>query len=114
MLTIRDWQQDGLAAEDICVVARTGHGRDQAATALRNAGATAVVVADAAHDDEPGVRVMTMHRAKGLEFRAIAVVGANDPSLTPRLSPPTRPTRARSWNRNAACYTSLAPGQGNA
>ena len=108
VLTIRDWQQDGLAAEDICVVARTGHGRDQAATALRNAGATAVVVADAAHDDEPGVRVMTMHRAKGLEFRAIAVVGANDDAIPYTPVIPTDEADARPFLEQERCLLYVA------
>ena len=31
--------------------------------------------------DQPGIRLMTTHRAKGLEFRAVAVVGLNQGSF---------------------------------
>jgi superfamily I DNA/RNA helicase len=108
VLTVRDWQQDGIAAEDICVVSRTSHGRDQAATALHNAEATAVVVADAAHDGEPGVRVMTMHRAKGLEFRAIAVVGANDDAIPYAPVIPADEADARPFLEQERCLLYVA------
>lgn len=108
VLTVRGWQQDGIAAEDICVVTRTGHGRDQAATALRSAEATAVILADAARADEPGVRVMTMHRAKGLEFRAIAVVGANDDAIPYSSVIPALEADARPFLEQECCLLYVA------
>jgi mRNA-degrading endonuclease RelE of RelBE toxin-antitoxin system len=108
-LTVDGWQQDGIASEDICVVARTGSGRDQAAAILRKAGHQVVVVdSDAAPDDEPGVRVMTMHRAKGLEFRAIAVVGTNDDTIPYAQAIPEDETDARSFIEQDRCLLYVA------
>lgn len=36
--------------------------------------------------DEPGIRLLTVHTAKGLEFRAVAVVGLNDGTFPHYLS----------------------------
>src|SRR5258708_36905351 len=36
--------------------------------------------------DEPGIRVLTVHTAKGLEFKAVALVGMNDGTFPHYLS----------------------------
>ncbi|MGW4051426.1 UvrD-helicase domain-containing protein [Streptomyces sp. NPDC004779] len=70
---IRDWIDSGVAPQDVAVAVRfIQFGRD-AEVALRRAGVP-VAVMDRA-DDEPGVRIFTMHRMKGLEFRCVAVLG---------------------------------------
>jgi superfamily I DNA/RNA helicase len=108
-MTVRDWQQEGIAQEDICVVARTGQGRDQAAAILGNAGLSSVVVdADAPADDQHGVRVMTMHRAKGLEFRAITLVGANDDTIPYANALPADKTDARAFLDQERCLLYVA------
>lgn len=72
------WHAGGIPLDEIAVFARTHAAASSAVTALRNAGVTASSV----RSGEPvapdsGVQVMTMHRAKGLEFRAVAIVGAD-------------------------------------
>jgi superfamily I DNA/RNA helicase len=108
-LTLPGWQQEGIPPEDCCVVARTAQGRDQAAAILGNAGlATVVVDADAPADDADGVRVMTMHRAKGLEFRAIAIIGANDDTIPYAHALPMDETDARAYLEQERCLLYVA------
>lgn len=108
-LTVKGWQQDGITAEDICVVTRTGSSRGQAGSVLRNAGiTTAMIIGDTTSDDEPGVRVMTMHRAKGLEFRAIAVVGASDDNIPYAQAIPADEADARPFIEQERCLLYVA------
>jgi superfamily I DNA/RNA helicase len=108
-VTVRGWQEDGIAPEDICVVARTASGRDHAASILRHAGiAVAVIASDDGPGDEPGVRAMTMHRAKGLEFRAIAVTGANDDTIPYAGAIPADERDARSFLDSERCLLYVA------
>lgn len=73
---VRDWTGAGVRAEDIGVAVRFAQlGRD-IAQALEQAGLAACVLG-AGHGG-PGVRIGTMHRMKGLEFRCVAVAGVND------------------------------------
>lgn len=65
-----------MAPEDVAVVARTNSQVTYYTQALMTAGITAVkLLADGAPG--PGVRVATMHRVKGLEFRAVFLVGCS-------------------------------------
>lgn len=76
---LRAWREAGINAADIAVVARTTALAERAAAVLEHAGTGAERI-------EPGkaapqrdrVHVMTMHRAKGLEYRAVAVIGADN------------------------------------
>jgi superfamily I DNA/RNA helicase len=116
--TIKEWQADGIAPQDMCVVARTSQQREDAAKALHAAGFDTLVPGPAAspQDEDPGVRVMTMHRAKGLEFQAIAVVGADDGTIPPGwVIPTTTLTPATFCSKNAACCTwrARAPATGS-
>ncbi|MEU2263996.1 UvrD-helicase domain-containing protein [Streptomyces sp. NPDC019645] len=71
------WQQEGIKPHEIAVVARTHAIADSAVQALRDATLAAVKVEDyRVPDPDEGVHVMTMHRIKGLEYRAVAIVGA--------------------------------------
>ncbi|MEV7196851.1 UvrD-helicase domain-containing protein [Streptomyces sp. NPDC093510] len=73
---IGGWQQEGIKPHEIAVVARTHAVADSALQAMHVAGLTAVKVEDSrVPDPDEGVHVMTMHRIKGLEYRAVAVVG---------------------------------------
>ncbi|WP_433784416.1 protein kinase domain-containing protein [Actinomycetospora sp. CA-101289] len=73
---VRQWHEDGIDWEDIAVVGRGQHIWRSAASALRKADVPVVELRKAA--GESAVRVGTMHGLKGLEFRAVAVVGVSD------------------------------------
>ncbi len=75
--TVRGWHADGIELRDICVVARTPQLRNQVMEALSSSGLDRLQLEQdtSPQDERDGVRVATMHRVKGLEFRAMAVVG---------------------------------------
>lgn len=72
---VQSWMNHGLSANDIGVAARTRRLAVEAAKRLRAAGLPTVDLREGGDDD--GIRVGTMHRMKGLEFRAVAVAGAD-------------------------------------
>ncbi|MFI5647241.1 UvrD-helicase domain-containing protein [Kitasatospora sp. NPDC051705] len=79
---VGEWTASGVSPEDIGVAARTARlGRD-ITQALERAGTPAWLLGNA---PAPGVRVGTMHRMKGLEFRYVAVAGVSD-GLVPMRS----------------------------
>jgi ATP-dependent exoDNAse (exonuclease V) beta subunit len=68
-------------ARDICVVARDNWQLQNTwAPALKEAGIAALQIESDVDEGSagPGVRLCTMHRAKGLEFRHVFVVGLGD------------------------------------
>lgn len=77
---VKECRGRGLAPEDIAIFARTGKRADETLARLSAEG-----IAAAGLDDEhamPGaVQVGTMHRAKGLEFKAVLVVDAGAEAL---------------------------------
>jgi superfamily I DNA/RNA helicase len=78
---IRSWMRDGLKPEAIAVFARTKRQVQAIAKALE-AAALPVHVLSAEDEGPPaGVCVGTMHRAKGLEFKAVLVAAVNDKLL---------------------------------
>jgi len=79
---VRAWGEGGVAPNEIAVFVRDNRLVADVIQSLRAAAVPAMEV-DARSDDAgrpEAVRVMTMHRAKGLEFRAIALphLGARD------------------------------------
>lgn len=75
---IRAWLEDGVAAESICIAARTrAQLADRYAPLLENAGIDTVIVEKdpEAEQSKAGVRLATMHRMKGLEFSRVMLVG---------------------------------------
>ena len=108
--TIKEWQADGIALRDMCVVARSNTHREEAGKALRSAGFTTLALGPATspQDDDPGIRVMTMHRAKGLEFQAMAVVGADDETIPPRWLIPDDGVDARQFIQQERCLLYVA------
>ncbi|MFD7578571.1 UvrD-helicase domain-containing protein [Kitasatospora sp. NPDC059817] len=89
---IREWIASGVCPEDIGVAVRFVQlGRD-IAQALERAGTQACLLGGGSSG--PGVRIGTMHRMKGLEFRCVAVAGVNDgvvpmrSAITPRDTDP--------------------------
>jgi superfamily I DNA/RNA helicase len=108
--TVKEWQADGIAPQDMCVVARTSQQREDAAKALRAAGFDTLALGPATspQDEDPGVRVMTMHRAKGLEFQAIAVIGADDQTIPPAWLLPDDDVDARQFLQQERCLLYVA------
>jgi superfamily I DNA/RNA helicase len=73
---VRGWIDEGIEAHAIGIAARANYLAEQAATALKASGIpVASLTAKSAQD---AIRVGTMHRMKGLEFQAVAVIGVAD------------------------------------
>ncbi|MBB3020412.1 superfamily I DNA/RNA helicase [Microvirga lupini] len=77
---------DGIEESEICVLARTNDLVKAAADGLKALGFKVNMLARKKADDrtKAGLRLGTMHRAKGLEFAAIAIVDVNDGVMPPR------------------------------
>ncbi|MCV7194042.1 UvrD-helicase domain-containing protein [Mycolicibacterium brumae] len=82
---IRDWQVEGVSASDVGVFVYERNDVREVASAL-NAGGVAASIVDGDTDETrlgDVVRVMTMHRAKGLEYRAVALARLGSTSFPP-------------------------------
>jgi len=75
---IRRWLGDGLATEAIGVFARTGKRTNELGQALSAAGIPWRRLSDKEAAERGGVQLGTMHRAKGLEFKVVLVLGCSD------------------------------------
>lgn len=72
---VRGWL-DEVAPESVCVAARRASDLKAYGVALRSAGIPTVTLEDASLDElGSGVRLATMHRLKGTEFRRVALAG---------------------------------------
>jgi hypothetical protein len=79
---VRQLLADKFPAPSIAVFARTNHQLDAMATALRALDIpTHLLRDDEDLENTTGVRLGTMHRAKGLEYRAVIVLGCSDKNL---------------------------------
>lgn len=83
---IKSQVQIGGEARDICIIARTQHLLDNYEGALKSAGLKTYPIKKNAAEDRSadGVRLATMHRAKGLEFEQVVVAGVNDENVPNR------------------------------
>lgn len=81
--TLRHWIAEGVKLSEIAVFVRTNARALSVRGVLNDAGITAIDVdVDAARGNEPdAVTVTTLHRSKGLEYKAVAVVDAGDASI---------------------------------
>ncbi len=77
---VKECRARGLAAEDIALFARTSKRADEVEAALAGQGITAAGLDDE-HSTVGAVQVGTMHRAKGLEFKAVLIVDAGADTL---------------------------------
>jgi superfamily I DNA/RNA helicase len=70
---------EGLLSQDICVVARTTSLLDEFGALLHRMGLETRKLSRHVPDNRslPGVRLATMHRVKGLEFKAVFMAGIN-------------------------------------
>ncbi len=74
---VREWLDAGVEPAEIGVAARSNMLADSAANALTSRGIPARSLAKTSGQDG-AVRVGTMHRMKGLEFRCVAVIGLGE------------------------------------
>lgn len=79
VVAVKAWAAANVDPGDIGVAARTRHALDLAEKSLRAAGIPARLLAEAREDGH--VAIGTMHRMKGMEFRAVAVIDASEARL---------------------------------
>lgn len=78
-----EWLEEGYRPRDIAIFARTeGVLRDRAIPALEKAGLTGHPLSDEQPPSASDASIGTMHRAKGLEFKVVVVMGC-DADLVP-------------------------------
>lgn len=76
--TVNELCSSGERESDICIVARTQAVRDRLSEALKGRGIKPVVLKKGQDDRSvEGIRLATMHRVKGLEFRFLFIASAN-------------------------------------
>ena len=77
---IKNLQTNGIVLTDICIVARTKKLVDDYIAQLTKAGIRSYAIKRNKSDDRSfnGIRVATMHRVKGLEFKYIFVAAVNN------------------------------------
>ena len=77
---VQAWIDDGVAPSEIGVLAHANFVVDHLVDVLKAAGVKAGMVTAGATPAQDAVQVMTMHRAKGLEFVGVVIarMGAND------------------------------------
>lgn len=84
--SLRLWAAAGIKAEDVAIMCRSNALCDATLAALQSAGVSAKRIRARTDRAEQGaVSVLTMHRSKGLEFRAVQVVAVCE-GIVPQLS----------------------------
>lgn len=101
----------GVPPRDICLVGRLQRALNLPVQYLRNNGVEVAQVKRDATDTyrETGIRVATMHRVKGLEFKYVFLVGCNDgtvPLNIPGLTADPVESRAHELNERALFHVS--------
>lgn len=84
---VKKLQDSGIALDDICIVARTKKLVDDYIAQLTKAGIRSYAIKRNKADDRSldGLRVATMHRVKGLEFKYVFIAAVNN-RIVPMLS----------------------------
>lgn len=77
---VKECRARGLAPDDVAIFARTGKRAEEALARLSAEGVAAVGLDDE-HATAGAVQIGTMHRAKGLEFKAVLVIDAGADTL---------------------------------
>lgn len=75
------WQEEGIAPHEIGVFVRSNEQLQRARAALKSAGLRFRVLDEYVETAEGEASVCTMHLAKGLEFKAVAVMACDDEVL---------------------------------
>lgn len=73
---VAKWLGTGLNPDDIAIFTRTNQLADDIEVRLTGAGVDVLRLSRESNLSQPGVRVGSMHRAKGLEFKSVLVAGA--------------------------------------
>ncbi len=83
-LRVRSWVELGIAPEDIGIAVRAQGNVDAIRNAVLAGSGQPAVTLDQNLEHGEGVRIGTMHRMKGLEFRAVAIADADDDTIPSR------------------------------
>ena len=75
---IQERVKEGVGAHEIAVFVRSTKELDRARAAVRYAGLPFQVLDEGVETGKESVSISTMHRAKGLEFRTVAVMACDD------------------------------------
>ena len=78
---IADRLKEGMAPQEIGVFVRSREQLNRARAAIKAAGAPSVELSDTIEAEPGKIALSTMHLAKGLEFRAVAVMACDDEVL---------------------------------
>ena len=103
---------DGIEPAAIGVFVRSRNELPRARAAAAKAGIEATELTGRSEGEAGRIALGTMHFAKGLEFRAVAVMACDEPSSLPSSVSPMFPTKwslTRSTPRSANCFTSPRP-----
>lgn len=79
--TVRGWIESGYAEESIGVLVRTKKAMQRVADALEERGIPARQVTAGSHGSKGQVQVMTMARAKGMEFECVLIFGVGEDDM---------------------------------
>jgi superfamily I DNA/RNA helicase/plasmid maintenance system killer protein len=84
---LRSWlDAPGAVPSDICLAARTHGALERYAAILDQAGIAHVEIKKNARLASPGIRLATMHRLKGLEFKRVLLAGVQEGQVPLKLS----------------------------
>lgn len=81
--TLKQLDNDGIPLRNICLVVRTNEEAGEYEQWLKSTGRRTLRLNRETSDDQdqPGVRIATMHRVKGLEFDAVIIAGYRSPEV---------------------------------
>jgi hypothetical protein len=75
--SVREWIDGGVTPSEIGIAVRAKWSSSGIERALKSLGIPSIDLARASQEDDDAVRVGTMHRMKGLEFRCVSVAGVS-------------------------------------
>jgi superfamily I DNA/RNA helicase len=78
---VRDVIENGAQPDEVAVFVRTDEQLSRARDAVKRAGQKALTLGDRPQEEADRVMIGTMHLAKGLEFKAVAVMACDDDVL---------------------------------
>ena len=114
--TVADWiagqVKSGVLPHEIGLFVRSPAQLDRATAAAREATIPSKILDDHVDVASGHIAICTMHLAKGLEFRSVAVMACDDeviPLQSTSRASETMPICRRSTTPNANSFTSLAP-----